>query len=321
MPIRAGGASKATRSGTCQVKRYKDDRSWSGLSEIPGGIPVFRFGKKKSAPPLCPANPGIGTEARVAFSTGDRSWTEKVNLVSLAAEAFKKQGYGAVTEKTWLHHPDSGFLILPQLVEIHPMEGGGVRTVTTMQTNHPLLSPNGVFEYQHATGDSIAESISNGFDQWLQMDFVPLLDALLPKPESCTALEWAFPATGGKPVRVRRAVLGPPARFVEKRPSRPEGNLPEEHPFCPCCLLTNSFEAFREFIEGDGFYGLRLFAARDGEGMLQADCRVNGGDWAKGAEALREYAKTWPKGGFEFRKQYVVLQSINKGAEPEGVSK
>ena len=37
----------------------------------------------------------------------------------------------------------------------------------------------------------------------------------------------------------------------------------EEHPFCPCCLLTGSFEAFRELIEGNGFHGLRLFAARD----------------------------------------------------------
>jgi Family of unknown function (DUF6348) len=274
---------------------------------------VFGSRKKKTAPPLCPSNPGIGMEAKAAFSRGDHSWTEEANLVSLAAAVFKKHSYSVADEKTWLQHTDSGFMFLPQLVEIQPLDDGGVRTVTTMQTNHPTLSPDGVFEYQHSTGNSIAESISKGFDQWVQTDFVPLLDALRPEPESCTALEMAFPARGGKPARVRRAVLGPVAHFMQHPPSKAEETAPEEHPFCPCCLLTRSFEAFRDLIEGDGFYCLRLFAARDTEGAPQADCRVNGEDWEKGAQALREYARTWPAAGYEFRKQYVVLQSIEKG--------
>ena len=99
-------------------------------------------------------------------------------------------------------------MILPQIVEIHPLDKGGVRTVTTMQVNHPELSPDGVFEFQHSTGDNVADSISRGFDQWLQMDFVPLLDALRPKPEACTVLEMALPAKDGRPARVRRAVWG-----------------------------------------------------------------------------------------------------------------
>jgi hypothetical protein len=65
-------------------------------------------------------------------------------------------------------------------------------------------------------------------------------------------------------------------------------------------------------IEGTSFYGLRLFATRDGKGAKQADCRVNGNDWEKGAEALRKYVTTWPGTGFEFRKQYVVLHTVEK---------
>jgi hypothetical protein len=275
---------------------------------------MFGFRKKKPAPPLCPANPGTGVEAKVAFSTGDRSWTEEVNLVSLAAAVFKEQGYSVTNEKTWLLHGDSGFMILPQFVGIQPLEDGGVQTVTTVQTNHPTLAPGGVFEYQHSMGDSVADSVAKGFDQWVQTDFVTLLDALRPKPESCTALEMAFPARDDKPARVRRAVLGPVAHFMQDPPSQAAENAPEEHPFCPCCLLTNSFEAFRDLIERDGFYCLRLFAARTTEGTPEADCRVNGEDWEKGAQALREYARTWPAAGYEFRKQYVVLQSIEKDA-------
>jgi hypothetical protein len=81
-------------------------------------------------------------------------------------------------------------------------------------------------------------------------------------------------------------------------------------------LLTNSFETFRDLIESSGFYGLRLLAMRDERGNPQADCRVNGTDWDKGAEALRTYVATWPAAGFEMRKQYVVLQTINKDLLP-----
>jgi hypothetical protein len=281
---------------------------------------MFGFRKKRPAPPLCPSNPGIGVEAIVAFSTGERSWTEHVNVVDLAAAVLKKLGYAVANEKTWLRHADSGFLLLPQLVGIQPLEGGGVRTVTTVQTNHPTLAPGGVFEYQHAADDTVAESVSKGLEQWVRTDFVTLLDALRPRPESCTAMEMAFPVQGGKPARVRRAVLGPVAHFMQEPPARTGEGPPEEHPFCPCCLLTNSFEAFRELIEGDGLYGLRLFAARDAEGVAQADCRVNGEDWEKGAQALREYARIWPAAGYEFRKQYVVLQTIQQGAEPAGAA-
>ena len=276
---------------------------------------MFKFRQNKPASPLGRSNPGIGVEAKVAFSTGDRNWTEKANLVDLAFEVFKKQGYSVRKEKTWLEDNDSGFLIFPQLVGIQPLKDGGVQSTTTMQTNHATLAPKGVFEYQHSTGDSLADSISKGFDQWLQTDFVVLREALRPKPESCMVMEMAFPAQEAKPARVRRAILGPIAHFLQKPPSTTEGNDPEEHPFCPCCMFTKSIKAFKELIEGDGFYGLRFFAARNAEAVPQSDCRVNGEDWEKGAQALREYAKTWPPAGFEFRKQYVVLQSMDKGTE------
>jgi len=285
---------------------------------------MFGFGKK-TAPPLCKSNPGIGAEGKVAFATGDRSWTEEFNTVTLAASALQAHGFVVRTEKTWLVHEDSGFVLLPQLVELQPLEDGGVRTVTTMQTNHPGLAPDGLFEYQHSTGDSSAGAIRKGFDQWAQADFPPLIDALRPKPQTCTMLEMAFPAEDGAPARVRRAILGPVMHYMASPSANNEGSsrtadaLGQEgdaHPFCPCCLLTRSFEAFRELVVGDAVYGLRLYAMRDAEGTPQADCRVNGDDWEKGAQALRDYVKTWPDAGFEFRKQYVVLHSVAKGPSP-----
>src|SRR6516164_11027463 len=166
---------------------------------LPLGEPaMFGFGKKKVPPPLCPSNPGIGIEAKLAFANGGGSWTEEVNLVHIAADILRNHSYRTIDEKTHLRHPDSGFAILPQLVGVQPLEKGGVRTVTTMQVHHPTLAPQGVFEYQHAAGDTVRDSVGKGIDQWVQTDFVTLLESLLPKPKSCTALVMSFPANGDK---------------------------------------------------------------------------------------------------------------------------
>jgi hypothetical protein len=193
-----------------------------------------------------------------------------------------------------------------------------VRTVTTIEVIHPEVVPRGVFEYQHGWGDSVEASISTGFDHWARSDLVPLLDALKPTPESCMVLGNPFPGRDGQVTRPRRAILGPVLHMVANQArSQPEddgrpavgGTGDEEHPFCPCCLLTRSFAAFEELFEDDAFHGIRLYAARAPDGSPMADCRVDGHNWEPGAQALREYVKTWPGAGFESRKQYVILQN------------
>ena len=193
------------------------------------------------------------------------------------------------------------------------------------KTNHPALAPEGVFEYQHSAGRNVEESLLDGFTQWAKTDLIALIEALQPKPPTCNVLDMEIPERNGRPAYRRRAVLGPVTHLQQYPRDIPEqtnahsaggnqGEHCEGHEFCPCCLLTSSFEAFKELIESDSFYGLRLFAMRNQSGNPQADCRVNGDDWEKGAEALRKYVGTWPVGGLEFRKQYVVLQTIkNRG--------
>src|SRR5262249_47243486 len=133
---------------------------WTGV-DGQGGATMFGFGKK-TPPPLCKSNPGICVEGKVAFARGDRSWTEEFNTVTLAASALQAHGFAVRTEKTWLVHEDSGFILLPQLVQLQPLDDGGMQAVTTMQTNHPDLAPDGLFEYQHSTADSTADAIRKG---------------------------------------------------------------------------------------------------------------------------------------------------------------
>lgn len=125
-------------------------------------------------------------------------------------------------------------------------------------------------------------------------------------------MEMTLPPEGGRPELVRRAVLGPVAHYRQREPADAGEHGPDDHDFCPCCMVTRSFEAFRGLFQEDAFYGILLFASRNPDNTTEADCRVNGEDWEPGAHALREYARAWPDGGFEFRKQYVVLHTRSR---------
>jgi Family of unknown function (DUF6348) len=240
------------------------------------------------------------------IQTAVPAMTSERDYVELAASVMQQRGHDVINHETWLEHRNSGIAIRPHLVHFFSPSQSCVQSVSTVTTSHPRLAPDGVLEYQHALGATLSEALREGFDQWLQLDFVVLLDALRDQAEHCSALEFKFPRGDG-PDFVRRALLGPIGHMVDD-PERASRDV--EHPFCPCCLLTNTYRAFRSFIEGDGFFGIRLLAIRNDDGSPQADCRVNGEDWETGQRALCDYVHTWPQAGFEVRKQYVVLQTI-----------
>jgi hypothetical protein len=273
--------------------------------------------------PTCKGNPGRGMKGRVRCEREGRAWTEETDAVRAIARVLGRHNHRVKVRDTWLEHRPSGYVIRPQLVDAFPLDKGGIRTVTTVEVSHPSLVPGGTFEYQHAAGDNLEDAIAQGFDLWVKTDLIVLLDALRPKAADCTAMEMQFPEKEGRPVLRRRAVLGPVAQFL-KNPPPPANPGPggdpgatvgegDAHPFCSCCFLTRSFEAFKDLVEDTGFFGIRFFAVRDEQGLTEADCRVNGEDWEIGAEALRKYAATWPEAGYEFRKQYVVLHTMGKG--------
>jgi len=272
---------------------------------------MFGFFKRQEAPPQIPGNPGEGTEISVAFAGEMGNWNEEANVVKMTADILKQHGHRVQRKKSWLVHSDTGYILQPLLADFQ-MGDNGLQTTTTIQINHPTLVPDGIFEYQHSFGDSLTESLQQGIDQWAQTDFVALVEATLPEPEHCSAMEMELPAENGSSGLRRRAILGPVMHFAEERAPVADD---EEHPFCPCCLLTQSFEAFKDLMTADRFYALRLYAARYPDGNTEADCRVNGEDFDQGEAALIQYARRWAPAGVEFRKQYVILQTLGSQSD------
>lgn len=258
------------------------------------------FRKSERMPPAAsPANPGKGPTYSVAFANGERTWEEADDLVASLARTLRALGHVVDQKKTWIELED--LQLVPQIVSIQPLERGGVHTLSTIQVSHATAIPEGVFEFQHAAGDTSPASFASGFKNWAELDLPVYLDALRKTPKVTTTLSFE-PGPKSNLSHARRVVLGPPQRMAVNPPDD------ADHPYCPCCFFTKNHEVLRELLDSTAFYGVRFFAMRNVDGTAEADCRVNGEDFEPGRQALVDYVKTWPGTGIESRKQYICIQ-------------
>ena len=261
-------------------------------------------------PGISESNPGMTTQFSIDFSNEESQWTETFNLSELLLQTKLDDDLEATFQDDWLCL-SNGYWLLPRIGNVN-LDSPGAQTMTTIQIAHEELLPDGVFEYQHsASNQDVQDAIQSGFESWWQGDYPVLADAISEEPSSCHFLEMS---TEGNPGMCRRVILGPPAHyFSQEIPNE------EEHPFCPCCLVTNSFEGFQTLFESEETCAMRLFVCRNDEGIVEADCRVNGEDWDEGRDSLVKYGETWPDRGFEFRKQYCLFKTITRSHSNEDV--
>lgn len=265
-------------------------------------------------PSLIESNPGAGFDLEISFEDAKGNiGSETLDLVTLLTRLLGEYGYEAEAQESFVLHPESGYIISPRFVDAQTSDDG-VQIVSTIQVNHPVHIPGGVFEYQHDFGSNPFEAFENGFVSWIETDFAALLEVLQEEPNECQYL--VFGEAGEK--HGRRAVLGPLMQITDmdeeelaKRHEHAsdEGEDAHEEGFCPCCFLTESMDTFKPFIESSDFVGIRMFAT-NADGEVEADCRVNGNEFPEGAKALADYARTWTGKGFEARKQYVILHNF-----------
>lgn len=228
-------------------------------------------------------------------------------IVQMLVSVLRSQGYDPAEDNGGVSLP-SGIRLEVELLEVVELNPQGFRASSMIRAVHGTYFPSGLAEFQHTVGKSVDHALSEGFSLWAKMDLVTLEDAVREKPENSTVIEMGLPSDSTQAGLVRQIILGPVGHFVSQ--STPSN---EEHPFCPCCLLTKNFEAFRPLIARDDVLGIRFFVSRNQNGEV-ADCRVNGDAFEPAVTQLIEYAKTWPDQGLEYRKQYVVMRTVNPAA-------
>jgi len=235
-------------------------------------------------------------------------------LMQMLFEVLAAEDIKATWQGGYLRLAD-GLVLGAERAEVVALAEDKFRTCTRIYVSHADYFPQGLSEYQHAMGASEVLAMTEGFRTWARMDLLALLDATREFPKDCTVIEMNVASetevAAGKAV-YRQVILGPVAHLA----TLPAPKRKEEHPFCPCCLFTESMPAFHELLQTNQFLGVRLFASRDNEGKLAADCRVNGEDFLAATEHLQHYAEKWPQRGLEFRKQYVVIRSSERSVNP-----
>lgn len=241
----------------------------------------------------------MGSSGRLVIERASGRWEEAFDLCAQLQAALVSGGYAVLRQEDWLQLPAADLLLHPELLEVSPQDEGGLNTGTAVTVAHPRHLPGGLYECQRALGENLATAVASGFEGWVLLDLPPLLQAVTGAGR-LPVLELRSPDHPA----AREAVLG----GVFHHASLP-APVPEAHPFCPCCLLTNTQDAFATEFAGDAFLGIHLFALRDQSGQIRTECRINGVDCAAGAGALARYACQWPDRGFEVRKQYVVVHS------------
>lgn len=230
--------------------------------------------------------------------------------LSVLADLLRERGHVVTVGDGMLDV--EGFVLRPWLDGID--DGNGLcRSYTQIAASHPQLGDEPIVEYQFGHGNDTGEALRRGFENWYMLDFVVLLDALRETPQHCKTMSWSAdeakdPSTGTPLSPCSYRVLFGPIHHFLGDPSRlAEG---EDPGFCPCCLFTQSMDAFRPLLSQGRLIPARLFVSRQADGEIAADCRINGEDYAPVRDALARWAGEWTDRGLEWRKQYVIAQPV-----------
>ncbi len=242
--------------------------------------------------------------------------TEK--LFSLLQQALKKFNFETVyLEEGWLYHEDSDFILAPEFIFAeNDNDNGRTSTGTIIHIYHHQLFAEPIFEYQYSWGDSADEALITGFEWWIQSDWLLLLDVLKTNEHDFMTMQMEFDIEETGTKQKREIIFGNVAHYGGKQTQSASNNsdndVEDEHDFCPCCLFTNSVEAFQPLLQSNDTFAIRLFASYDADTQTaDADCRINGEEFDQAKPLLCDYAKTWGSEDIEFRKQYIIIKSIN----------
>ncbi|TGQ54043.1 hypothetical protein EN855_035350, partial [Mesorhizobium sp. M1C.F.Ca.ET.212.01.1.1] len=107
-----------------------------------------------------------------------------------------------------------------------------------IESQHPVLFADGLFEYQHANGTDEQASLLSGFQAWVRVDLATLQTAIgAEDAQGLPMMGLTYPAGDDGQELERTVVLGPLAHYREhEMDTGPRSE--DDHGSCPCCLFT-----------------------------------------------------------------------------------
>ena len=270
----------------------------------------IKYGSEKIEWDILENNPGL----IVSLPSHDNS---ELSIAYVLYEILEKKGWnvellnGQYEDEKWIYVKDNGYYLFPLLIALSHDEDNGFKISATIQIHHKEIFPEGIFEYVYPQKQAtdLTDGLFDLFKTWVDLDWETLADCLNLKNSKYMSVEIEL-----KDV-VKHifygSVLSYPNVDAEKLKAKGIDPDPYIDEFCPCCLFTNSMEAFDDQIKDtEKNYAIRLFAMKDANGEIKADCRINGEEYPQAEEYLKKYASTWKDCDIiKFRKQYVIIRN------------
>ena len=270
----------------------------------------IKYGSEKIEWDILENNPGL----IVSLPSHDNS---ELSIAYVLYEILEKKGWnvellnGQYEDEKWIYVKDNGYYLFPLLIALSHDEDNGFKISATIQIHHKEIFPEGIFEYVYPQKQAtdLTDGLFDLFKTWVDLDWETLADCLNLKNSKYMSVEIEL-----KDV-VKHifygSVLSYPNVDAEKLKAKGIDPDPYIDEFCPCCLFTNSMEAFDDQIKDtEKNYAVRLFAMKNANGEIKADCRINGEEYPQAEEYLKKYASTWKDCDIvKFRKQYIIIRN------------
>ena len=218
---------------------------------------------------------------------------------------------GKYESDKWIYVKDNGYYLFPLLINFSHDNDNGFKIFATIQIHHKEIFPDGIFEYIYPQkqATNLADGLFDLFNTWVDLDWETLDDCLKLKNSKYMSMEIELEDV------VKHVFYGPVLSYpnVDVEKLKVKGIDPDPYidEFCPCCLFTNSMEAFDAQIKDtEKNYAVRLFATKNVNGEVEADCRINGEEYPQAEEYLKKYASTWKECDIiKIRKQYIIIRN------------
>ena len=174
--------------------------------------------------------------------------TSATALLPLLQQALQDAGTASRIDGSALML-DSGLRLTPHAMAAHARDNGGWQTSTVIESQHPVLFADGLFEYQHANGADEQASLLSGFQAWARVDLVTLQTAIGAEgAQGLPMMGLTYPGGDEGEEHQRTVVLGPLAHYRAHEVDASTCSE-DDHGSCPCCLFTRSMEAFDDLLK------------------------------------------------------------------------
>ena len=212
---------------------------------------------------------------------------ERIVAAKALSEACAARGYATELHHELCRFPSAGFEVTVQDVQHAGQNQEVVFVLFSVGRPHSAFAP--VQTICTSVAASLPQAAREASDQWLDLVF-PVMHSVFADHETTLGvkigeLRSVLTATGQ--VFEWRVHMGP----LFTRYFGDDGDKPEHKPTELLRHIVDALAGVSAHTEG---FAVDLFVARDAQGRVTTDCRINNTPWQEASEALRVAPNSWP---------------------------